>query len=203
MEIELNTSCEDQWYVVQCKTGKEKYAVQILRDLLGLTIYLPEHSISSRNGKREHFPFFPGYFFVHVNLEQINLSRINSSPGVLKLLDFGYGPHAVPQSLISVIKAMVNRSNVDTNPSHHNLSTGDVVRVKNGPLQGLEATFVQALTSNERAQILLHFLGRLSKTQVNIDQLEKIQDSPATRTERRTRGKGRKISQIAHLDSAL
>jgi transcriptional antiterminator RfaH len=197
MEFALNTFLTAQWYVVHCKTGREIYTAKVLKDLLGITIYLPEISVISRKGRKESFPFFPGYLFAQVNLEEVKLNRINSSPGVLKMLDFGCGPQPVPESLISTIQEMLSRINRDNLP-HHNLSPGDVVRVKNGPFQGLEAIFVGTLTSNERVQILLHFLGRLSKTQVNLDQLEKIKASPSPPTGRRTRGKGRRIRQATN-----
>jgi transcription antitermination factor NusG len=161
-----------------------------------MTIYLPEIMIASRSRKSERLPFFPGYFFIRVDLADMKLSSINASPGVHRVLDFGSGPQVVPQSLISTIQEMlctINAGNTLPPLPHYKLSPGDVVRIKNGPFEGLEATFVQTLSSHERVQIMLHFLGELNKTQIDVDQLEKIKDAPILRTARCTRGRGRHI----------
>src|ERR1043165_9644906 len=80
------------WYVDHCKPSKEPHAALALQELLGLTVFLPESNRMVR-GQVKPAPFFPGYLFIHADLEQVNLSSINSAPNVLRLLDFGRTPH--------------------------------------------------------------------------------------------------------------
>lgn len=201
MEFAGNTSLAfDPWYVAHCKSGREVYTASILNSQLGLTIYLPELEIRRRKEVRIS-PFFSGYFFIQINLQRVALSQINSSPGMLKLLDFGDGPLIVPQMLLEEIREGIDECNGCDIFLHRKLSSGDLVRVTGGPLKSLHAVFVEYIASGERAQILLDFLGRLNKTQVDVSSLEKVSDRPSvkvnnghSRQERRTRGKGRRIN---------
>jgi transcriptional antiterminator RfaH len=201
MELVGNVSFAfDPWYVAHCKSRREMYAAHILHSQLGLTVYLPEIETRLRKEVRIS-PFFSGYFFVQANLQRVGLSRINASPGILKLLDFGDGPLIVPQMLIEMMRERIARYQSHGGFSHQKLSSGDGVRVTSGPLEGLSAIFIDYLTSGERARVLLDFLGRLSKVQVSVDSLEKLSDKASekgenepSRRERRTRGKGRRIN---------
>lgn len=184
----------DPWYVVHCKTRKEHLAASILSTQLGLTVYLPEIKIRLQRENRR-VPFFSGYFFIQTNLSRVGISTINSMPGVLKLLDFGDGPLVVPQTLIEMISEEINRQSTCCDFSHQKIIPGDSVQVKEGPLLGLKAVFLESLTSGERAHVLLHFLGRLSKVQMNIGSLEKLSNEPSQR-KRLTRGKGRRINNV-------
>ena len=198
MEVPGNVSLVfDPWYVVHCKSGREIYAASILSNQLGLTIYLPEIETNLRR-KMQRIPYFSGYFFIQANLQRVGLSRINSSPGILKLLDFGDGPLVVPQILIETIREAVDKHSICCGLLYQKFSPGDSVRVTSGPLEGVEAVFLESLTSGERVRVLLRFLGRLSKAQVDVNSLEKISNKPHQR-ERRTRGKGRRINRTTSL----
>ncbi len=187
-------SSNDQWYVVHCKPRKEKFTSSILQGHLGLGTFLPE-ICSKFEGEIRQVPFFPGYIFVLVDLQQISLSRINRSPGVIRILDFGEGPQPVPSVVIEALYEEVNRVNILSSAPNHDLCSGDRVRIKSGPLQGLEAAFTGTITPSKRAWVLIHFLGRLKEVQVGLDTLEKVPNPPTleSRRERSTRGKGRRI----------
>jgi transcriptional antiterminator RfaH len=192
----------NQWYVVYCKSGREVYAASMLT-LVGLSTYLPEIEILFRK-KVRRIPLFSGYFFVQANLQKVGLTHINSTPGVLKLLDFGNGPVAVPYELIEVFRKEIERRSIHHHMSFSQFVPGDTVLINGGPFEGLQAVFLEPLTSGERARVLIHVLGRLSKMQIETNSLEKLSAPPPTITqspflqrERRTRGGGRKINRDA------
>jgi transcription elongation factor/antiterminator RfaH len=187
------------WYVVHCKPRKEYMAASILNCQLGLTVFLPEIEVRQRKEVRR-VPFFPGYFFVKGDPWRIELKHINANPRVFKLLDFGDGPLMVPVALIEMLREEVERRSKYDQGSVRNLMVGDTVRITNGPFEGLSAVFVETLTSRERVNVLLNILGRLSKVQIDLDSLEKLQtdcpgekSNPCSYQRRKTRGKGRKI----------
>jgi len=62
-----------------------------------------------------------------------------------------------------------------------------------GPFQGLETVFAGPTTPSKRVQVLLNFLGRLTKVEVEVSALEKRAESVRLKRIRYTRGKGRKI----------
>ena len=163
----------DPWYVIHCKLRREAFAASTLRNHLGLSIFLPESTTHLR-GEIRRAPFFPGYIFAQVDLQQVALSSINSSPGVLRLVEFGGCPQPIPSAVIETIFREMNRLNTGDHLPHHGFCPGDPVRVKNGPLQDLEMVFVGPTTPSKRVHVLLHLLGRLKEIQVDAETLEKM-----------------------------
>jgi transcription antitermination factor NusG len=104
--------------------------------------------------------------------------------------------------VIEAISEQLDKLNMLSHQSHHNFCSGDLVRVKQGPLQDLEMVFIGPTTPSKRVHVLLHFLGRLKEVQVDVETLEKmpgesdIQRELNIQPERYTRGKGRKIKHL-------
>lgn len=185
-----------QWYAVHCKPLKEAQAATALIDHLALTVYLPEVRRLFR-GRKQRTPFFPGYLFVQANLHYVTPSRINATPGVLRLVAFGELPQAVPAEVIDLIRQRVDDLNMHGGLIEHGFRPGDAVRFKSGPLRGLEATFIGPMKPSERVRVLIDFLGSLRETEVDATMVERAA-APPPRRERRTRGKGRWIKPWRH-----
>ena len=182
----------DNWYAVHCKPFGERRAAVILEDHLGLPVYLPE--IQERfHGQIRRAVFFPRYLFVWANLQLVTLNRIKSTPGVLRLVAFDDLPQPVPAEVIETIREQVDLINASGGLPEYHFRSGDAVRLAYGPLRGLEAIFVRSIKSSARAQVLIDFLGRLSATEVDMEDLERPGGAPLPKRERRTRGKGRRI----------
>lgn len=188
------SSNSEPWYVVHCKPRKEFYAANTLRNNFGIFVFLPESRRRLR-GEVQRIPFFPGYLFAQVDLEKVPPSRINTSPGVLRLVEFGGDPQPVPHSVVEAIFEEMNRPNTLSHLSHYSFSAGDLVRIKNGPLQDLEMVFIEPMAGSERVRVLLHFLGRLKEVDADVDALEKMPSNSNLQRERYTRGRGRRIKR--------
>src|SRR5258707_15856681 len=104
------TSEDTLWYLVHCQSRKETYAANSLRHLLKLLVFLPESQVRSR-GITRYSSFFPGYIFINADLQKVPKSCINSCPGVLRLVEFGGDPQAVPQHVITTISQQMNTLN--------------------------------------------------------------------------------------------
>ena len=173
MWSDTETPCDNTlWYLVHCQSRKEAYAANALRNILQLLVFLPESQVRLR-GVTKYSPFFPGYLFINADLQQIPKSRINTCPGVLRLVEFGGDPQSVPQHVIDTISQQLSRLNGQQMQPVHHFRPGDVVQVKYGPLQDLEMIFVSSMTPGGRVLVLLELLGRLKKVQVDVDMLEK------------------------------
>ncbi len=187
------------WYLVQCKTGKEYVTAHILKERMTLPIYLPESRFSSR-GQEQSSPLFSGYFFIQANLQYISRSSIHSSPGVLRLVGFDGDPQPVPRAVLEAIAEKLEACKARTSLCSDDFCRGDKIRMKEGPLQGLEMVFLEPMSTGKRVSLLLGFMGRLKKIVVESEALEKVSEGsksqhyvghPHTRF---TRGKGRKIT---------
>jgi len=177
MWSDTETTCENiPWYLVHCQPRKETYAANSLRHLLNLSVFLPENRVRLR-GITRYSPFFPGYIFVHANLQETSKSRINACPGVLRLVEFGGDPQSVSQQVIDTISRQLDRLNELPIQSAHLFDPGDIVQVRHGPLKNLEMIFIRPVTPSGRVQVLLELLGRLKEVQVDMDILEKASAS--------------------------
>lgn len=181
----------DTWYAVHCRPFRERLAATALTKHLGLTVYLPEIKQRLRSGTA-YAPFFPRYLFVQADLVAVALSRINAIPGVVRLVSLGLAPQPLTAALIEELRRRVDELNQQGGLPGHSFRPGSLVRLKEGPLQGLEAVFVGPLRPRERVRVLIEFLGRPQVAEVPVDALEPS-DSQASRPPRRTRGKGRVI----------
>lgn len=190
------------WYLVHCKPRKESYAASALRTLHGLYVFLPQNKVHFR-GEVRQVPFFPGYIFAQADLQQVPRSYINTTPGVIRLVEFGGEPQPIPHYVVETILEQLSKLNTSARQPQHNFCPGDLVRVKHGPLQDLEMVFIGSTTPSKRVRVLLHFLGRLKEVHVDVETLEKmpitsnIQPDLNIQRERYTRGKGRKIKHLA------
>ncbi len=192
---------QSEWYVIHSLPLKERPAAAALHERLGLTVYLPEVPQRFR-GVLQPAPLFPRYLFIRANLDQVALSAINATPGVLRLVSFDERPQPVPAAVIRGLYQRVEALNDVGGLPPHTFQPGEAVRLTGGPLCGLEAVFVGPPAPSERVRILLEFMGRLNEVEVEAHLLEPTGNSPlaadlspvpAPKRERRTRGKGRSV----------
>jgi transcriptional antiterminator RfaH len=187
---------EKSWYVIHCRSGKEYTASGTLKKNLQVPVYVPEMHIWERN-KASVAPFFPGYFFIQINLHTISLNQIKASPGVLYLLTCQGMPQSVPVSVITALSDEIRRFNARQSMARQHLQPGDTLLFKEGLLSGLDGTFLNSRTSGQRIQVLLSCLDRAIKVDMSATALEHIEKMPAKRP-RYTRGHGRK-TRIADM----
>jgi len=186
-----------QWYVVHTKPTRELMVGSLLEQQLNLLVYLPE-VIETRRNKKRRAPLFPSYVFVQASLSQAPTQTINSVPGVLQLVSFGGVPQALPAGEIEALRRRLDELNEQGGLPTHSFHPGDEVRLRDGPLQGLEAIFLGPMTPSQRVRVLLDFLGTEREAEVALDSIERV-PTPAQRG-RRTRGKGRRIRSQSDSD---
>jgi transcription elongation factor/antiterminator RfaH len=190
--IDLQSPNLEFWYAVHCKPFKEWLAAARLAEHLGLAVYVPKLRTRFR-GQIQLAPFFPRYLFVQADLQAISITDINSTPGVSRLVTFGQIAQPISATVIEALRQRMAQFNSEGGLPNHGFQPGDGVRLKAGPLQGLEAVFVGPMKPSERVHILVDFLGHQRSVEVHVNTLERSAIDPAPRHERRTRGKGRYI----------
>lgn len=169
--VKLSNS-EMPWYVVCTKPNQEKQAsLNIGR--LGVGCFFPllqEQKIIRRKLRTVATPLFPGYLFVRISMSE-HYRMVIYARGVQKMVEFGSGPVEVDPSVIDMIRARTSDSNVYVKVKELKLSSGQPVRIRDGPLGGLEAVFMRELPGRQRALILLHTLALQARAVVDIHQL--------------------------------
>lgn len=101
---------------------------------------------------------FPSYLFLKADPARESLAPVRSTRGAIGLVRFGNEPAQVPQSVIERIRACVDAQDGLMRLSAPDLAPGSRVRIKDGPLGGIEAVFL-AENGTDRVRLLLDLLG--------------------------------------------
>jgi transcriptional antiterminator RfaH len=151
------------WYLAQIKPNAHRLAERnLLRQ--GFEVFLP--LLQETRARGQSFisstkPIFPGYLFVAAGEGQ--LSSVNNTLGISRLVSFGNVPHPVPAALIAGLKLRCDDNGVMALLAK--LSAGDIVKIEQGPFAGFVAT-VDELDRNHRVWVLIDLMGRSSKLAV-------------------------------------
>jgi transcription elongation factor/antiterminator RfaH len=155
------------WYVLHSKPLKEDFLATQL-ELRRIEAYAPAIRVQVVNPRaRKMRPYFPGYIFVHTDLEKIEMSTLHYIPGATGLIMFGGDPAFVPDSLIHAIQKRVDEINMAGGELFDALTPGATVKIQDGPFSGYEAIFDHRLPGTERVHVLLKLLK--DRRQVPLD----------------------------------
>ena len=158
------------WYVLHSKPNREQFLYSQLKHREIETFYPRLHVKPVNPRARKIRPFFPGYLFVHVDLDQVSLSTLAYVPGAHSLVSFDYNPAVVPDEVIHMIKSNLERINRKSKQAEPALKQGDPVEVKGGPFAGYQAIFDRALKGTDRVHLLIKLLhGQQIRVQVPRD----------------------------------
>src|SRR5262245_39203372 len=134
-----------QWYAIQLRPRAEKMVALHLQDK-GYEEYLPLYRSRRRWSdriKEIELPLFPGYIFCKFDVTQ--RLPVLIIPGVVSIVGQGKLPLAIPDQEISAVQRIVN-SGMNYGP-WASLAAGQRVRVRYGPLQGLDGVVLEMRNS--------------------------------------------------------
>jgi transcriptional antiterminator RfaH len=163
------------WYALRTKARKEDVVWQQLRNQ-GVEHYYPRvrvHPVNPRSRKIK--PYFPGYLFVRVDLDEKGLSAFQWMPHSLGLVSFGKEPARIPDNVMNEMKQRVQEIAEAGGEIFDGLKPGDAVRIQAGPFAGYEAIFDTRLDGKERVRVLLQFINDRREVPIELDasQIEK------------------------------
>jgi len=160
------------WFAIHTRHQHEKVATQILARK-GFEVFLPLYTAVrnwSDRAKEVTLPLFPSYLFLRGGLER-RLS-ILTTPGVHGLVAFGGLPAVIPDAEIDAVRqALANSARVEPSPF---LKCGDWVRVKCGPLEGIEGILVRT-KSQYRLVLSVELVRQSVAVEVDAWAVERVQ----------------------------
>ena len=154
------------WYAIYTRSRHEKVAHQMLLKG-GVESFLPVINVLSRWKDRRKWvqkPLFPGYLFALGRRAEVDLWR--RIRGVVDIVSNGDGPIPVPDKQVEAVRQMVDER-VPLDPWPY-MRSGRAVRVKYGPLAGLEG-FIVRRKKSYRLVISVDLLGRSVATEIDIE----------------------------------
>lgn len=149
-----------QWYAIRSKPNKET-ALSFELGARNIEVFYPQVRVQPVNPRsRTIRPYFPGYLFVHVDLQNTGFSELNWVPFSQGMVSFGGGPAEVPEGLIHIIRKKVDAINAAGGEQLEGLRRGDPILISAGPFSGYSAIFDLTLPGSERVRVLLQLLSR-------------------------------------------
>ena len=160
-----------EWFILQFKHNSHHKAVKNLTQQ-GFETFLPLHDTSSRRASRfitTTQPLFPGYMFITFDRAESKWHKINNTYGVLRLVTFNSVLKSIPT--IYVCNLMKRYDLSGKLVPIKKLNKGDQVKVLKGPFANFIAT-VEKYETDHRIWVLMDLMGRLTKTQASVKDLE-------------------------------
>jgi len=168
------------WFAIHTGYQHENLAARSLA-YKGFEVFLPQYTAIrqwSDRAKKVSAPLFPCYVFWRGGLEQ--QFSILTAPGVLGLVRFAGVPAIIPDVEIEAVRRTLARC-TDVEP-HPFLKCGDWVRVKGGPLEGIEGILVRN-KKQSRLVLSVEFLQKSAAVELDAWVVERV-----PRPERRRSG---------------
>jgi transcription antitermination factor NusG len=163
------------WFALRVRPNYEKPVSAVLRGK-GFQEFLP--LIQSRRQwsdrvKIMDLPLFPGYLFCRLNLDE--RMPLLTTPGFLYLVGVGRNPEPIDESEIQAIQSVL-RSGLPVTP-WPSLMVGQRVRLKHGPLRGLEGVLTK-IANQHRMYVAVTLLKRSISVEVAPEWIHPIAVAP-------------------------
>lgn len=154
------------WYALQSKPNKEDALFEQLQ-MHGVEAFFPRIQVNPVNPRAKKIKaYFPGYMFVHTDLDQVGLSFFQWMPFARGMVTFDMEPATVPEALIHSLQRRLEMVNTQGRAEKSDFQKGETVFIHNGPFAGYEAIFDLHLSGSERVRVLIKLL---SQRQVPLD----------------------------------
>lgn len=166
----MNKAGIERWYAVCCKPRQEAVAEEnLLRQ--GFHVHLPRIRIRQR--RRGQWidaveVLFPRYIFIRVDTLKRSTATVRSTRGVVGLVRFGGQPAVVPDAVMEALRQREDAASGMHEDKRPLFNAGDLVKLVEGPLAGMEAIFTEQ-DGDKRVIVLLELLGKANKVAVSRD----------------------------------
>jgi transcription antitermination factor NusG len=177
MEIQSATGASN-WYALFTRHQHEKSVAFALSNKR-YEVYLPLYRSVRRwqdRAKQLWLPLFPCYVFIREGMDR--QLQILTTPGVIHIVGWGGRPAIVPQTQLDAVRQIIGSCHiVETHPY---LQSGDCVRVKTGPLMGLEGVLTRK-KGVARLVVSMEMLGRSAAVEIDVLNVERIGPFPVAK----------------------
>jgi len=131
-----------------------------------LPLYATRHRWKNRCGVNLELPLFPNYVFVRIDPRE--RVRVLEVPGVVSLVGFGRILAPLPDFEIEALRSGLGQRRIEPHPY---LVIGERVRIKAGPMTGMEGVLVRK-KNNFRVVLALDVIMQCVAVEVDADDLE-------------------------------
>jgi transcriptional antiterminator NusG len=165
------------WYALFVKTGEEetlKRFIEVLIPTDQFRILIPKRKIRERRQGKVYEKIktlLPGYVLIYAHIDVEFYYKLRRIPHLLAILKDKYEPVQIRDEEISVILALTNQSDVIGFSEIY--KEGDVIRVRKGPLVGLEGIIESYDHRKQRLKIAINFMGKTKRIDLGAELVSK------------------------------
>lgn len=180
-----DSSEELQWYVLKVQTNREKS----IRDSLlrrikreGLEsffgeVIIPTEKVRETKGRKVRVSerkLYPGYLMVQMILNDDTWYLVRDTSGVGDFTGSAGKPVAMQEHEINRMLGL--EADKDAEPARVKIdfTTGDVVKIKDGPFESFEGTIDAVDETNGRVSVLVEVFGRSTPVELEYWQVERV-----------------------------
>lgn len=160
-----------QWFVISTKVRREYFAQEQLMSR-SVETFLPRIVEPSRvRGKMAITPLFPGYLFLHIDLEQQYFDVV-WTPGVRKFVAFGALPCPVDREVIDFLYTRTGDEGILR--LERVFYPGERITIRSGPFEGLVGIIERPVCARGRVRVLMELLRRQTRVDVPQEIVERL-----------------------------
>jgi len=170
----MNRTNIKHWFAVHIKS-KHEFKVSERLKTAGVEVFQPAVESLSRwkdRNKLIQIPLFPGYLFVNITGSHHDKLTVLKTKGVVRFLGtIPNEPEPVPEHQIYSLKKVIeSKANIDLYPY---LEKGQRVRIKNGPLAGVEGILVEK-SGQHKLVLSVDILCQSTSVTIHASEIERI-----------------------------
>ena len=162
---------ERKWFAVFTVPQNEKSVVKHLA-LRNVESFLPTYETTriwkNRQRMKLVLPLFPSYLFVHIDLRE--RTKVLQSPGVLQIVGNHREKIAIADAEIELLRSGFCGKTVEP---YKDLVIGERVRIKCGPMLGIQGTLVRK-NNGLRFVMALEMINQNAAIEIDADFLEPV-----------------------------
>ena len=161
------------WFALYTMPQSEQ-SVRRLLDIRQIESFVPTYEVQrvwkNRQKVKLQRPLFPSYVFVRIDRGQRSI--VLSSPGAIRIIGNRNTPMPIPDREIEFLQSESTRKNIEP---YLDLVIGKRVRIRSGPMQGLEGTLVEK-RNRLRFVLTVAMINQHAAVEMAADELEAVRN---------------------------
>lgn len=179
-------SSELKWYVVHTYSGYEERAKQSLLELAKNEgcddqfgeIFIPQTQTETvtKAGKKKSVSktSFPGYILVQMDLTDLTMHIVKSTPKITGFVGATKRPRPLPDHEVLQITSEEAREQAKEVVPEVQFSKGESVKVMEGPFSNFDGVIDEVKPDKAKVRVLVSIFGRETPVELEYGQVEKI-----------------------------
>jgi transcriptional antiterminator NusG len=176
------TTGERSWYAIHTYAGYENAVARNLKqriESLGMeekifSVVVPtEKKIKVKGGKRveEEEKIYPGYVLVEMIVTEDSWYIVRNTPRVTGFVGSGVNPVPLDPKEVETLFSRMSASQTE---HAIDLSSGDLVKVSDGPFKDFEGKVAEVDTQRGKIKVLVSMFGRETPVELDFLQVKKV-----------------------------